>query len=62
MQVSLSENEGCVVAELNGTLDESAADAFDELHAVIERPGSRLVLDCSGSERATSAGLGVRIR
>ena len=59
MNVSLSEQDGYAVAVLQGTIDESAKAAFDDhLHEIIEKPGNGLLVDLSGSDRITSAGMG----
>jgi anti-anti-sigma factor len=59
MDVVVSERDGIVIAHVEGTLDEGAKLIFDQaLHSLIEKPGRRVLIDLSGSERATSAGIG----
>jgi anti-anti-sigma factor len=59
MKTTVTEHDGYAMAQLEGVVDESAMVAFDEqLHPIIEVPDGRLLLDLSGSERLTSAGIG----
>lgn len=59
MNATVTEREGYTLAELEGTIDESAIATFDEhLHSAIETRGTRMLVDLSGSERITSAGVG----
>ena len=59
MNVTVCDREEYVLAELDGVIDDDAGPVFrEQLHTVIEVPGSRLVLDLSRSQRITSAGIG----
>ena len=59
MQVDLLDAGTYTRVILSGLLDEGAKSAFDEhLHPIIEERGCRLLVDLSGVERVSSAGLG----
>lgn len=58
MEVSVSHEDGYVLAKTSGPVDESALDSFrDQLHPLVGRRGTMMILDLSGSPRITSAGI-----
>jgi anti-anti-sigma factor len=59
MNIEVTEKEGYSLAALHGVLDDSSKQPFDELlHPIIAGGGGRLLIDLSGAERITSAGIG----
>ncbi|MHC4402909.1 MAG: STAS domain-containing protein [Planctomycetota bacterium] len=59
MELHVSYEDGYVLAESIGPIDDSAETLFREyLHPVIEQRGAKLVLDLSKSQRMNSVGLG----
>lgn len=59
MELKLSHEAGYVLAATRGAIDDSAGPLFkDELFPLVGQPGTKLVLDLSGSNYITSSGLG----
>ena len=59
MELHISRGEGYVLAKTGGSIDESAGDRFrEELHPLIGKRGTKLILDLSESKRINSMGLG----
>jgi anti-sigma B factor antagonist len=59
MELTLSSRDGCTIAAIQGPLDESARDSFrEQLHPLVGKKGTRLIVDLSGSPRINSAGIG----
>ncbi len=59
MDLKVSQDGEFVVAKVGGALDESAREPFrDQLHPLVVKQGSRLVLDLSGVTWINSAGIG----
>ena len=59
MELSITHNNGYVLAKTAGPLDENARTLFrEQLHPLVGKPGTRLLLDMSGSPRINSAGVG----
>jgi anti-sigma B factor antagonist len=59
MKVDLTDKGAYTLISTNGLLDESAKKEFDEhLHPIIAEGGRKLLVDLSGSERVSSAGIG----
>ena len=58
MELSVSHEDGYVLAKTSGPIDESALDSFrNHLHPLVRRRGTMMILDLSGSTRITSAGI-----
>jgi anti-anti-sigma factor len=58
MQLTVSQQDGYVLASTRGQIDEDAAELFrDQLHPLVGQRGTALVLDLSGSERINSVGI-----
>jgi anti-anti-sigma factor len=63
MELSVSHEEGYVLARTSGPIDESAAGPLREyLHPLVAQKGTRVVLDISDSPRITSAGIGQLVK
>lgn len=63
MELTLSHEPGYVLARTAGPIDESARDLLSEyLHPLVSQPGTRLVLDVSGSPRINSEGLSLLVK
>jgi anti-anti-sigma factor len=59
MELTVTHHEGYVLARTDGPLDESARPLFrEQLHPLLGKAGTRLILDLSGSPRINSAGIG----
>lgn len=57
--MEFSTEAGYTLVRLQGLLDESCKAAFDEhLHPLIDAGKPRFLIDLSGSDRVTSAGIG----
>lgn len=60
MELNVSHGAGYVLAATLGAIDDSAGPKFkDQLFPLVGRPGTKLVLDLSGSNYITSSGLGM---
>jgi anti-sigma B factor antagonist len=58
MDLRISQDDGIVVVVARGALDETALATFnDELHPLIERRGTRLLIDIAAAKRITSNGI-----
>jgi anti-anti-sigma factor len=58
MELRLTHEEGYVLAQLQGVIDDSAEEPFREfLLPVVRQRGTKLVLDMSGAPRITSSGI-----
>jgi anti-anti-sigma factor len=58
MNVTVSYEDGYVLAKTDGHIDETASELFrSDLHPLVARRGMKLILDLSGSRRVTSTGL-----
>jgi len=58
MYLNVCHEDGCVLATATGPIDESAEDVFrDQLHPLVARRGTKLILDLSGSRRINSTGI-----
>jgi anti-anti-sigma factor len=63
MELHISHEEGYVLANTSGPIDESSEDLFVEyLHPLLGQRGTSLVLDLSKSDRINSAGLTELVR
>ena len=59
MELTVTHHDGYVLVKSAGPLDENARSSFRErLHPLVGKPGTRLVLDLSGSARINSPGVG----
>jgi len=59
MELKLTPHEGYVVAKVTGPIDDNARGPFrEQLHPLFAKPGTRLILDLSGSPRINSSGIG----
>ena len=59
MELKLSHEEGYVLAEVAGLIDEEAGDLFREfLHPLVGQPGTKLVIEMSKANRINSYGIG----
>ena len=59
MELTLTMKDGVAVAATQGVLDETARGPFrEQLHPLVGKKGSRLVLDLAGSPRVNSPGIG----
>jgi anti-anti-sigma factor len=59
MELKLSHEEGYVLAELAGPIDDSAGELFREfLHPLVGQPGTKMVVEMSQALRVTSYGIG----
>ena len=59
MELKLSHEEGYVLAEVIGPIDDEAGELFREfLHPLVGQPGTRLVVEMSQAKRITSYGIG----
>jgi anti-anti-sigma factor len=59
MELTVSHEEGYVIAEITGPLDDEAGDLFREyLHPLVGQRGTKIVLDLSKANRVNSCGLG----
>jgi anti-sigma B factor antagonist len=59
MELTVTHHEGYVLAKVAGTLDENARSQFrEQLHPLVGKAGTRLILDLSGAPRINSAGIG----
>jgi len=58
MELRVSREEGYVLANASGLIDDSAGDLFREhLHPLVGQRGTKLVLELSLAKRVNSAGL-----
>lgn len=58
MELKLSHEQGYVLAETRGPIDDSAGDLFREhLHPLVGQRVTKLLVDLSGSERINSIGI-----
>lgn len=58
VELKLSHQEGYVLAESRGPIDDTAGDLFREhLHPLVGQQGTKLVVDLAGSERINSIGI-----
>ncbi len=58
MNVTVSQEDGYFLAKSTGPIDESASDLFrNQLHPLIARHGTKLVVDLSGCPRINSTGI-----
>lgn len=58
MNLNVCHEDGYVLATTTGPIDESAEDVFrNQLHPLVARRGTRLILDLSGSRRINSTGI-----
>jgi anti-sigma B factor antagonist len=63
MELSVSQEQGYVLARTSGTIDESAGEPFREhLHPLVATKGTRLILDISDSPRISSSGIAQLVR
>ena len=63
MELQVSHEEGYVLANTSGPIDESSEELFGEyLHPLLGQRGTKLVLDLSNSDRINSAGLTELVR
>ncbi len=59
MELTISHEEGYVLARCVGPIDDSAKPPFSEyVRPLLAQRGTRIVLDLSGSDFITSAGIG----
>ena len=59
MELTISHEDGYVLASTNGPIDEAAAQDFQEyLHPLVGQRGTKVVLDLSQSDRIDSLGIG----
>ena len=59
MELTVSHEEGYVMAEASGPLDEEAGELFREyLHPLVGQSGTKVVLDLSKAKRINSDGVG----
>jgi len=59
MELKLSHEEGYVLAEVVGPIDDEAGELFRELlHPLVGQPGTKVVVDMSQANRITSHGIG----
>jgi len=59
MELTVTHHDGYVLAKSDGPLDEHARTAFrEQLHPLVGKAGTRLILDLSGSPRINSPGIG----
>jgi anti-anti-sigma factor len=59
MELTLTTQNGITIAATSGPLDESARGPFrEQLHPLVGKKSSRLVLDLAGSPRVNSPGIG----
>ena len=59
MDLVVTRESGYVVAKTSGAIDESAGETFrSQLHPVLAEPGTKLIVDLSGSTYLNSTGLG----
>ena len=62
MELALSHEDGYVMANTSGPIDESAVELFREyLHPLVGQAGTKVVLDLSDSERINSLGIGALV-
>lgn len=58
MELHVSHEEGYVLADVRGLVDDTAGDLFREyLHPLVQQRGTKLILDLSEAKRVNSAGL-----
>jgi anti-anti-sigma factor len=58
MNVTVTQEDGYLLAKATGPIDESALESFrDRLHPLVARHGAQLIVDLSGSPRITSTGI-----
>jgi anti-anti-sigma factor len=63
MELTISHELGYILAKTSGPIDESAQPLLAEyLHPLVSQPGTRLVLDLSGSQRINSEGLSLLVK
>jgi anti-anti-sigma factor len=63
MELTVSHEQGYVLACTSGPIDESASEPLREyLHPLVAQKGTRLILDLSDSPRITSAGIGQLVK
>ena len=63
MELTLSHEQGYVLAETRGPIDDSAGELFREhLHPLVGQRGTRLIVDLSDSERINSIGIGLLVK
>jgi anti-sigma B factor antagonist len=59
MELTVTHHEGYILAQTEGPLDEHARPHFrEQLHPLVGKAGTRLILDLSGSPRINSPGIG----
>ena len=59
MELTITNQDGYVLAKTKGPLDDSARQPFrDQLHPLFATPGTLLIVDMSGSPRINSQGVG----
>ena len=58
MELTISHEDGYVLAATVGSIDDSSRDLFREyLHPLVRQRGTNVVLDLSGSDRINSVGI-----
>lgn len=63
MELSLSHEQGYVLARTSGTIDESAGEPLREyVHPLVAIKGTKVILDVSDSPRISSAGIAHLVR
>jgi anti-anti-sigma regulatory factor len=63
MELNLSHEAGYVLAVTRDRIDRSAGDLFREwLYPLVGQPGTKVILDLSGSDQVTSEGIGEMMR
>jgi anti-anti-sigma factor len=59
MELTVTHHKGYVLAKTEGPLDEHSRSAFrEQLHPLVGKTRTRLILDLSGSPRINSPGIG----
>ena len=59
MELKLSHEEGYVLAQVAGPIDDEAGELFRELlHPLVGQPGTRVVVEMSKANRINSRGIG----
>ena len=63
MELTITREDGYVLGRTRGPIDEAAGVIFrDQLHPLVGEPGTKLVLDISGTERINSIGISHLVR
>ena len=59
MELKISHEEGYVLAEISGPIDDEAGELFrDLLHPLVGQSGTKVILEMSKAHRITSYGIG----